>query len=346
MSYVQNDKVTKAENDYYTYTKNNKPGEFASEYTDRAKAALDDYTEHGDFKYDPATDSGYQAARKQYTAGGRQAMKDTLGVATELTGGFDNSYAQVAAQQAYNGYMSELAALMPEFESRAYGRWQDEGQRKLDYYTAFKAAEADDYGRYRDKVADYHTEADRLYGIYGNERSFDYGKYQDNVANDQWERTFAHQQAKDNAAAATAQTNAEANYYEAFAKYNNSLADNAPTFYEYAGAITDDDGERTGTRFYYDGKEKKYDLGVNPYTNTTNPDVKNGTFDNGYQPDSIGGKKLIETKYEPINLYGKDQKIFKTVDFKRDGDIVKYYIWNGKENRYVDITDSLEEDDG
>ena len=344
MPYTQSDKVTKKEKEYYDYIDQNKPGEFSSEYTGRAKAALDDYSSHGDFKYNPATDSAYQAARKQYTAGGKQAMKDTLGTATELTGGYNNSYAQAAAQQQYNSYMSQLSSLMPQYEDRAYSKWKDEGQRKYDYYAAFKAAEEADYNKYRNSVNDFNTERNFLYSDYADEKNADYSIYQDNVANDQWERTFAHQQAKDNAAAAAAQTNANANYYEAFAKYNNSLADNAPTFYEYAGAITDDFGDRTGTRFYYDGKEYKYDLGVNPYTSTTNPDVKNGTFGNGYQPDNIGGKKLIESDYEPINLYGKNQKIFKTVDFKRDGDIVKYYIWNGKENRYVDITDRLEEE--
>ncbi|MBQ3182526.1 MAG: hypothetical protein IJB57_02550 [Clostridia bacterium] len=338
MAYTQSDKVNKAEKDYYSHIYGNKPGAFSSENTEKANAALKAYEDRGEFKYDPATDSGYQAARKQYTEGGKQAMKDTLGTATELTGGYDNSYAQIAAQQTYNKYMGELAALMPQYEQQAYGRYQNEGQQMIDYYGILKNAEAQDYAMHRDKVGDFNAEADRLYGVYADEKNFDYGGYiddrnykyqveQDAIANDQWERTFAHQKAQDDAAAVAAQTNAQADYYSALAKYNDSLAESEPVFYEYAGEITDDYGKRTGTRFYYDGREVEYDVGINPYTSTVNPDAKNGTFKNGYQPDNVGGEKLSKTGETDV-VNGRTQNIWQTSDGTR-------YIWDGSQNAYL-----------
>lgn len=176
MAYTPSATVKKREEDYYAHLKN-KPGEFTSDNTAKANQALDNYINRGDFKYNPATDTGYQAARKQYVRGGQQAMKDTLGTATELTGGYDNSYAQAAAQQTYNNYMAELANLMPQYEQQAYGRWQEQGNQMLNYYDIYKNAEAQDYARHQDKLNRYYADADRLKADYDTEYSNEYNNY-------------------------------------------------------------------------------------------------------------------------------------------------------------------------
>ena len=197
MAYVKSDDVQKREKDYYDYLKNNNPGEFSSEYTDKANAALAEIENMGDFKYNPATDIGYQAARKQYTAGGQQAMKDTLGTATELTGGYDNSYAQVAAQQTFNNYMSELANLMPQFEQQAYGRFNDKRNQQIDYYGILENARQRAYNEHMDAVNRYNMEADRLYGLYSDAYNKDYTAYRDSVADQQYADEFAYRQGQD-----------------------------------------------------------------------------------------------------------------------------------------------------
>lgn len=336
MAYVKSEDVKKREQDYYAYLKNNNPGEFSSEYTDKANAALADIENMGEFKYNPATDVGYQAARKQYTAGGQQAMKDTLGAATELTGGYDNSYAQVAAQQTFNRYMSELANMMPQFENQAYGRYQDQRNQKIDYYGIMENARQRAYNEHMDKVNRYNAEADRLYGLYGDAYNADYTAYRDSVADqqyaDQWALTqeqWEHDKAMDNASATAAQTSAEADYYKALAEYEDGLAGEEPLFYEYAGDEKDDSGNIIGKNFYYNGKLRNYDVGINPYTNTRNDDAKNGTFSNGYQPDNVGGKKLSKTGYQTDDN-GKLQNIYTT----NDG---HYWLWNGVANEYEEV---------
>lgn len=323
MAYTPSATVKKREEDYYAHLKN-KPAEFSSENTAKANQALDNYINRGDFNYNPATDTGYQAARKQYVRGGQQAMKDTLGTATELTGGYDNSYAQAAAQQTYNGYMAELASLMPQYEQTAYGRWQDQGNQLLNYYDIYKNAEAQDYAMHQDKMNAYNADADRLYGQYMDAYNADYGAYQNAVANDQWERTFAHNTAMDNASATAAQTKANADYYSALAEYEDSQAGEKPSFYTYSGV--NDDGKAV---FYMDGKSYTFDAGVNPYTGTKNSDAKNGTFSNGYQPNNVNGKKLSKTDYQ-----SDDNGVMQNIYTTGDG---HYWLWDGKKNAYEEV---------
>ena len=374
---------------------------FNSQYTQKAQDALSAYENRGDFKYNAATDSSYQAARRQYTEGGKQAMNDTMGTATEMTGGYDNSYAQAAAQQQYNSYMSQLASLMPQYEQQAYNRWQAEGQEMKDYYGILKDAEATDYSRHRDNVADrqWQTQYDR--SVYESDRAYDYQVGRDNVADSQWRESvdyqktrdaeddrrwqdtfdyqktrdaeddrrwqteydrgvyeydtslgeqkrqydsnfaeeqrqynsnlaeeqrqydsnFAEEQRQYNNNAAISQQEAETDYYNALANYEDGKTDD---FYTYSG--TDDEGNNL---YYKDGKQYSYAQGINPYTGNTNPDAKNGTFSNGYQPDNVGGKKLKKTGSQSDDT-GVMQNIFTTGDGH-------YWLWNGKINQYEEV---------
>lgn len=340
MAYTPSDKVKKLEENYYAHLQN-KPSEFSSDYTAKADEALNNYINRGDFKYNPATDTGYQAARKQYTTGGKQAMKDTLGTATELTGGYDNSYAQAAAQQTYNQYMSELANLMPQHEQQAYSRWQNQGQQMLDYYTLFNAKANEDYSKHRDAMTDYNNETTALYNAYNNAYTNEYNNYWADVNQANLDRTY------------------DRSVYESDRKYerdayefdktleSKTTTTTTPALYRqaYEGAAGT---ENEGLMFYYnsDGKLEKYEKGVNPYTGSVNPDAKgkdgevdpDKVFSNGYQPNNIGGVRLEDSGLQEINLYGRYQKIWQ-LKGKNDG---HYYYWDGANNRYVDITDMLE----
>ena len=76
------------------------------------------------------------------------------------------------------------------------------------------------------------------------------------------------------------------------------------------------------------GKEVTLQTGVNPYTNNTNKDVKNGALDNGYQPDNVGGNALTETDmYDYIN--GVKTPVYQTDDGKQ-------WIWDDSANEYLE----------
>ena len=73
---------------------------------------------------------------------------------------------------------------------------------------------------------------------------------------------------------------------------------------------------------------------MNPYTFTVNPDTKNGVWDNGYQPNNIGGNKLKKVDTTPIR--GRIQNVFNLIK----GHNTEYYVWDGEVNKYVQVVKS------
>lgn len=167
--------------DAYKYlqdTLGKQPGAFESDY----KGALDNlYSQvvgREKFTYDMNTDILYQQYKDQYMRAGNKAMQDTLGQASALTGGYDNSYAQSVAQQTYQGYLGELNNRIPELYQMAFDRYQQEGN---DLYQQFSMASdlyGKEYAQYRDQVADWQADRGYATDMYQSERDFDYNDYQ------------------------------------------------------------------------------------------------------------------------------------------------------------------------
>ncbi len=106
------------------------------------------------FTYRPESDPLYGAYRERYVREGQYAMRDTMGQAASLTGGYGSSYAQAVGQQQYDAYLQKLSDALPQLYAQAYERYRAEGEQlqgQLD--TAGKLAGAE-YGRQRDKAAD------------------------------------------------------------------------------------------------------------------------------------------------------------------------------------------------
>lgn len=81
------------------------------------------------FSYDLNADALYQQYKNRYTQNARMAMKDTMGQAASLTGGYGSTYGQAVGQQAYDRTMMGLTDLIPELEQSAYTKWKDAGDR-------------------------------------------------------------------------------------------------------------------------------------------------------------------------------------------------------------------------
>ena len=75
------------------------------------------------------------------------------------------------------------------------------------------------------------------------------------------------------------------------------------------------------------GKKSTFEEGVNPFTGTKNPDVWNGVFSNGYQPNNVNNKKLYKVDGVSITVNGNNQSVWKT-------GAGKYYFWDGASNKY------------
>ena len=131
------------------------PGAYQSRFEDRLQALYDQIAGREAFDYDPEEDESYQRYARLYAARGAAAMEDTLGKAAALTGGYGSSYAQGAGQQAYNGYLQELAALVPELRQAALAEYRQEGQALTDRYSMLAQQEKNDYARWQDERSDW-----------------------------------------------------------------------------------------------------------------------------------------------------------------------------------------------
>lgn len=103
-------------------------------YAAQANALYQQLLSRGPFTYDLQGDMLYRQYADQYSQLGRQAMMDATGTAAGLTGGYGNSFANMVGNQAYQQYMGQLNAMIPDFYDRAYQRWLDQGDLMLQQY--------------------------------------------------------------------------------------------------------------------------------------------------------------------------------------------------------------------
>ena len=191
------------------------------------QAQMDDYfnqlLNRKDFEYDLNGDMLYQQYKDRYMQQGQQAMMDTMGQAQAMTGGYGNSYAQQAGQQAYQGYLQGLNDKIPELYNLALQRYQMEGDKLQNAYNMLGNERNFAYGQYQDQLGQWNTDVNRALDVAQNERNFqrssfdadranaqdmyfnlanqDYGRYSDaydraiqqyaqDVANYQWQSQF------------------------------------------------------------------------------------------------------------------------------------------------------------
>ena len=146
------------------------------------------------FEYNMNADPLYQQYKNQYMQLGNQAMRDTMGNAAGLTGGYGSSYASTAGNQAYQGYLGQLNSIAPQLYESALNAYDRQGQRQLENLAMLQSAEGQDYSKYRDTVGDYNN---RLAQYQGAE-SMDYSKYRDTAGD--YNNLLAQYQNLENAA--------------------------------------------------------------------------------------------------------------------------------------------------
>ena len=190
--YKPSDAVTQAET-LLNQQIANKPGEYQSAWQDQLKEMYDKILNREKFSYDLNGDALYQQYKDQYVNQGKMAMMDTMGQAQAMTGGYGNSYAQSVGQQTYQAHLQELNNKIPELYQLALNKYQMEGDEMYNQAALMAQQEEQDYGRYRDQVADWQTERDYLAGRYDTERDYDYGMWSDG-------RDFAYNQFADDRA--------------------------------------------------------------------------------------------------------------------------------------------------
>lgn len=167
-----------------------KPAEYTSKWQPQVDAAAQSILDRKEFSYDVNGDALWNQYKDRYINLGKQAMQDTMGQAAALTGGYGNSYAQQAGQQAYQGYMQGLTDKIPELAQLALDHYNQQGQQLYDQYNLLNTQEQNDYNQWLQNYSLWNDERNFLTGRYDTERGYDYGVHRDTVGDDQWKAQF------------------------------------------------------------------------------------------------------------------------------------------------------------
>lgn len=179
-TYNESQAVIDARNAMQQHTSNPVAAWTGGTYGQALQQAVDKIQNREKFSYDLNGDALYKQYKDQYMNLGRLAMADTMGQAAALTGGYGNSYAATAGNQAYQGYLQKLNDVVPELYQMALDRYDREGQDMYNQASLLGQMYGTEYGEYRDTVSDWNTEAARLTDLYNTERNFDYNQFSGN----------------------------------------------------------------------------------------------------------------------------------------------------------------------
>lgn len=176
--YTASDAVNQAQA-YLDNLLNNKPGDFASNYTQQLNDLYSQIMNRDPFQYNLNEDMLYQQAKDQYMLTGQQAMMDTMGQASAMTGGYGSSYASTAGNQAYQQHLTALNNMVPEFYDRAFAQYQSEGEDLYNRFALTQQMDQTDYDRWLAALDQWN--ADRAFGLdhYSTLYNQDYGQYSD-----------------------------------------------------------------------------------------------------------------------------------------------------------------------
>lgn len=135
----------------------------AGRYDALIRSLADRLSEPASFRYDVGCDPLYRQYAERYLSNARRASDDTLADAASYTGGYGNSYAVSAANQAYGNALSGLNDIVPELYQLAYDASRDQRADIQSAFNAYSALDERDYNRYRDTLADEKTARDEAY---------------------------------------------------------------------------------------------------------------------------------------------------------------------------------------
>lgn len=160
-----------------------KPGEFQYGRQEEMDALFDKIMNRKEFQYDVNSDALYQQYKDRYINQGKMAMMDTMGQAAAKTGGYGNTYAQMAGQQAYQEHLKGLGDKIPELYQMALNKYRDDGNDMRNSLGLYRDDLALKYGQYRDDVADFNADRNYLANRYDTSYSQDMSAYEANRNN-------------------------------------------------------------------------------------------------------------------------------------------------------------------
>lgn len=138
-----------------------------TDYSDKVDSMMARIEGRDKFQYDFNTDPLFQNALASAVNSGQNAMQDTIGQASALTGGYGSSYATSAANQAYNSFIEDAYSNLPQYYQIAKD--------------AYDTETADMYNQ----LGMYSDADERAYGRLSNAYNLNYGR-----ANDEYNKGY------------------------------------------------------------------------------------------------------------------------------------------------------------
>ena len=137
--------VTEA--DSYLKTQLSKIQSGKTSYSDQVKDMMAQIQGRDKFSYDVDNDPLFQQALSSAMSSGKQAMQDTIGQASALTGGYGSTYATTAGNQAYNSFIEDAYDNLPQYYQMAMEAYQMEGDELYRQLGMFTDADDREYNR-------------------------------------------------------------------------------------------------------------------------------------------------------------------------------------------------------
>lgn len=153
----------------------NAPAPYASNYSSKIDALLNEVMNAPAFSYDAETDPNFQSYKGQYNRQGDIDSNNVMADAASNTGGQLNSWAVTAGSQARQNWGQRLMDKIPELSQLAYNMYQGNLNNKLQEANALSTQDQIGYGRYRDTVGDFQTDRNFNEGVYENNRAYNRG---------------------------------------------------------------------------------------------------------------------------------------------------------------------------
>lgn len=168
---------TQAAMDYLKSVQQQAPGQYQSQYDAQIQDIYNQIVNRDQFNYDVTGDQLYQMYKDQAVHQGQLAMRDSMGQAAALNGGYGSTYGQAVGQQTYNEYLNGLNDIVPELYNSAYNRYQQEGDELLNQYNMLNQQENQAYDRYTDDLNRYYADLENAQNRYDSSRDYDYDQY-------------------------------------------------------------------------------------------------------------------------------------------------------------------------
>lgn len=138
------------------------PKDYASRYKTQIDNTMAAIQNRKAFQYNMSEDPLYRQYAAMYQKQGQQAMKDTMGQAAALTGGYGSSYASTAGNQAYQQYLGQMNDRAAELAALARQQYDQEGSNMRANLSALQAAESQDRQNWESDRADYYNRLSAL----------------------------------------------------------------------------------------------------------------------------------------------------------------------------------------